>query len=197
MPDFTLTSEERRRFDQAVRAVRMDPDAAWECEWTLKPGASLADSAVRTLPFRDLASLNAAIGFDDALFRGNTRDRGIRYPAPLAAKAPFPKSMPRSVRFATLAPSEHRQLRRSAEAYLFGDSAKASANEDLLNALHFPMDVRVLAARSLTLDEEAVLTLEGPLHVLILGSLILHKGAQLVAHTDLVVHTQLAYSEND
>lgn len=197
MPDFTLTSEERRRFDQAVRAVRLDPDAAWECPWTLAPGASLPDAAVRTLTFGDLAGLNAAIGFDDTIFEGNTRDQGIRYPAPVAANVPFPRSMPRSVRFATLAPSEHRQLRRSAEAYLFGDSAKASANEDLLNALHFPMTVRVLAARSLTLDPGAVLTLEGPLHVLILGSLILRQGARLDAHTDLVIHTQLAYSEND
>lgn len=197
MPDFTLTSEERRRFDQAVRAVRMDPVVTWERHLSFVPGAPLPASAVETVVFADLAALNAAIGFDDAIFRADTRDLGIGYPAAVRSGAPFPEGMPRPLRFAALTPDEHRRVRRSAEAYLFGNSAKATANEGLVNALHFPMTVQVVAAGSLTLERGAVLTLDGPLHVLILGSLILRQGAQLLTHTDLVVHTQLAFSEND
>ncbi len=195
-PDFTLTAAERQRFNQAVVTAGLDPDTSWNNVITISSSGTIPSTYVQTVSVPNLAQLKAMTGVPNSLYQGNTRDYALTYPAPLPKAASLLKGTSRRELAAQLDLQEHRTLKKSADAYIFGDSAKASGNQETVDALSFPLLVNVVCAQSINLTAGVTLNLSGNAYLLILGSLNIGQGAQICSMVETVINVQVAYSAN-
>ena len=195
-PDFTLTSAERQRFNQAVLAAGFDPETSWNNVITISSNGAIPSSYVQTVSVPNLAQLKAMTGVPNSLYQGNTRDYALAYPPPLPNTASLLKGTSRRELAAKLNLQEHRTLKKSADAYVFGDSAKASGNQETIDALTFPLQVNVVCAQSLTVTAGVTLNLSGYAYLIILGSLNIELAAQISSSVETVINVQVAYSAN-
>lgn len=195
-PDFTLTTDERQRFDQSVIAAGFNPETSWNNIIRLNSSGSFPSAYITPVSVANVAQLKAMTGIPDALYQGSTRDRAIAYPPTLTKAAHLLKDHSRRELAAKLDLKEHRLLKKSVDAYVFGDSAKVAGNQSAVDALNFPLIVNVVCAQSLTLAAGVTLNLSGNPFLIILGSLDIELGAQISSTVETVINVQVAYSAN-
>jgi hypothetical protein len=196
VPDLSLTDAERKKFDQAVTTAGLDPAASWSNVIVFPAGGVLPPGFVSVLPVASLSAMKALVGISDDRVQGAGAG-SVHRPAPaIAAGNPRLAALAPRDLAKTLTLQQHRDLKRTADTFVFGHSASVAGDSALVDVLSFPTTVNIVAAQSLTLTAGAVLRLEGNPWLLILGSLHIGPGAQIVSSADTVVNAQVAYSAN-
>jgi hypothetical protein len=194
-PALVLTPSERKRFNQAVTNAGLDPDAAWNNVIDVAASGSIPSNYITTIQVESVEQLNALVGTPNSPFQNPAAAAALAVPEAIGGLNLSASS--REDLEASLSPAQFRHLQRSADAHVFGDSSRATANLALVNAVLYPIEVDVVAAQSLTLAPGATLSLGGNYVVLVLGSLSIGAGAQIASTANTVVNVQVAYSAND
>jgi hypothetical protein len=194
-PALVLTPSERKRFNQAVTNAGLDPDAAWNNVIDVAASGSIPSNYITTIQVESVEQLNALVGTPNSPFQNPAAAAALAVPEAIGGLNLSASS--REDLGASLSPAQFRHLQRSADAHVFGDSSRATANLALVNAVLYPIEVDVVAAQSLTLAPGATLSLGGNYVVLVLGSLSIGAGAQIASTANTVVNVQVAYSAND
>jgi hypothetical protein len=194
-PALAITPSERQRFNQAVTNTGLDPDAAWNNVINVTASGSIPSNYITTIQVQSVEQLNTIVGVPNSPFQNPTVAHAL--PVPDEIGAPNLAATLREALGASLSPAQLRHLKRSADAHVFGDSSRATANLALVNKLLYPIAVDVVAAQSLTLEPGATLSLGGNYVMLVLGSLSIGAGAQIASTANTVVNVQVAYSAND
>jgi hypothetical protein len=194
-PPLVLTPSERKRFNQAVTNAGLDPDAAWNNAINVAASGSIPSNYITTIQVQSVEQLNTLVGAPNSPFQNPAAAAALAVPEAIGGLNLSASS--REDLGASLSPAQFRHLQRSADAHVFGDSSRATANLALVNAVLYPIEVDVVAAQSLTLAPGATLSLGGNYVVLVLGSLSIGAGAQISSTANTVVNVQVAYSAND
>ena len=190
-----LTPSERKRFNQAVTNVGLDPDAAWNNAINVAASGSIPSNYITTIKVQSVEQLNTLVGAPNSPFQHPATAGAMAVPEAIGALSLSASS--REELAASISPAQLRHLQLSADAHVFGDSSRSTANLALVNQVLYPITVDVVAAQSLTVEPGATLSLSGDYVLLILGSLNLGAGAQISSTANTVLNVQVAYSAND
>lgn len=88
----------------------------------------------------------------------------------------------------------HKEVNKALHAYILGDSTKVADYEDHINALHFPMEIAVHAAKDLIISKDKPLIVKGdngkPVS-LVYGTATVEKGGFIEVHVPLTMKCQV------
>lgn len=194
-PDLTLTPAEQQQFNKAVTTAGLDPTVAWATTISLATNGTVPANNVTTRTVTSLQELKQLTGLSDDIFQDPVRDSVFRYPAPILGPRDR-QQLSASDLANALTLDQHRDLKKVADLFVFGNSARVTASAPVVEALNFPLQLNIVAAQSLELEAGVKLSLGVDPWLFILGSLSIGSGAQIVSTVDTVINVQVAFSAN-
>jgi hypothetical protein len=154
-----LSDKEKDNFYAQLKALGIDPATVPESivadgSQRLHPDPALTTVPTKIVQVKDLAQLKQYWGVSDQVFAEPGKDTHIKYPAPLDdARAKLLSTGRRELTEQAISADEKQTVSTAMEAYMNGNSSKVPQQlVDLVNTLHFPMDVQVAAAQNIVIN---------------------------------------------
>lgn len=141
----------------------------------------------------DIAQLKRMAGVPDEHYTGGMyTDRTIDYPHPLPEPtAQLAATAQNKCDLEYHLTDDHvEDVRRAAQAYMQGHSAKVASYEPMINALMFPTQVAVFAGESLVIDSPVVVSGSAPVSWNYGTITVEEPNGQIIVQTEFSINTQ-------
>ena len=202
-----LSSDKQARFEEKCKQFGIDPETIPGMISTQKmrrgaicghPGGNTVFPPANVLTVSSVQELKTLGGCSDQEYsEGHASDAFITYPKPLMAlAAPTLQSCDGDVcqLKAHMTLEHHAAVAQDMNAYMMGNSTKVTDYVEHINALYFPMQMAVHAARDLVITKDKPLIVNNPSGApttLIFGTVTVEPGGYILAQTVLNLCTQV------